>query len=232
MLQFGGRAAKYGEGKQGRDKLCPYKSQERFMGVHLRIRWLVLGTICLIVLSLMSCRAEGVGVDNGSTAAGDVGMRKQSTSVDTAGGGTTSTIRFRVDGAVNGNYTLRSSTITSKLRHGHREFTIDIISGDRSIFLAFYGYDGPGTYRLAGHENGGDVRIDLGGNNAAWDLPMRQGVGCTLNIISQLASNSDGVDNMRGNFTCPMLTTAVAQSHPRNIRVSEGQFDLLIIVES
>jgi hypothetical protein len=143
-----------------------------------------------------------------------------------------STISFRVDGAVRGGYTLSSSMTTSKLRHGHREFTIDIAIGGRSIFLAFYGYEGPGTYRLVGHENGGDVRIDLGGAEAAWDLPMKQGVGCTLNITSQVATGNNGIDRMRGSFACPMLAATVAQRNGQSIRVSEGRFDLLIVVES
>jgi hypothetical protein len=202
-------------------------------GVLLRVRSLVIGSICMIVLSLMGCGVGSDGVCSGATVAGDVGTRKQSTTVDGATGERTmSTISFKVDGTVSGSYMLRSLATTSKLRHGHREFTIDIASGDRSIFLAFYGYDGPGTYKLTGHENGGDVRIDLGGKMAAWDLPMKQGVGCTLNVTSQVASSSDGIDRMRGNFTCPILTATVVQRNGQSIMVSNGQFDLLIVVES
>ncbi|SRR6266567_9362395 len=197
-------------------------------GILLRARWLAIGSICLVVLSLMGCGVRADGVGSGATLAGDVGVRKPTTMVDA----TMSMISFRIDGTVSGSYTLRSSTTTSKLRHGHREFTIDIASSSQSIFLAFYGYDGPGTYRLVGHENGGDVRIDLGGKMAAWDLPMKQGVGCILNVTSQVASSSDGIDRMRGNFTCPILTATVAQRNGQSIMVSNGQFDLLIVVES
>src|SRR5262249_1893666 len=157
----------------------------------------------------MSCGTGSAGIRNDTTGMGDVGAKKQPTTANTMG--PTSTISFKIAGAVSGSYKLRSSTTTSKLRHGHREFTIDIANGDRSIFLAFYGYDGPGIYRLTGLENGGDVRIDLGGTMAAWDLSMKQGVGCTLNVTSQVASGSDGIDRMRGTFTCPMLTATTAQ---------------------
>lgn len=191
-----------------------------------RAHWLVMGSICLIVLLLVGCGTTPDATPGG----GDVGTRKQTATTDATK--MVSTISFRIDGAVRGSYTLRSSTTTSKLRHGHREFTIDIASGDRSIFLAFYGYDGPGMYKLAGHDNGGDARIDLGGTLAAWDLSMKQGSACTLNVTSQVASGQGGIDRMRGNFSCPMLTATTAQRNGQHISVSDGQFDLWIVIES
>src|ERR1700682_5611994 len=120
------RDAVNGGGKVGRSKPRPYHTgvRKEMMGVLLRMRWLVIGSICIVVLSLVSCGVGGG--QNGTTMAGDGGVRKQPTMIDSTvtDGTTMSTISFRVDGAVSGGYTLSSSMTTSKLRHGHREFTI------------------------------------------------------------------------------------------------------------
>jgi hypothetical protein len=53
-----------------------------------------------------------------------------------------STVSFTLYGGVTGVYTIYASSPTSKLRHGHQEFTIDVAHAGMSIFLAFYGYHG------------------------------------------------------------------------------------------
>src|SRR5215469_3923654 len=81
-----------------------------------------------------------------------------------------STVSFTLQGGVTGVYTIHGSFPTSKLRHGFREFTIDVADADMSIILAFYGYRGPGTYTLARGSDGGDVRIGFDRESASWDL--------------------------------------------------------------
>src|SRR5215467_4291141 len=92
-----------------------------------------------------------------------------------------STVSFTLHGGVTGVYTIHASLPTSKLRHGFREFTINVANAGMSIILAFYGYHGPGTYTLARSSDGGDVRIGFDQGYASWDLssssPKTQ---CTL----------------------------------------------------
>ncbi len=48
-----------------------------------------------------------------------------------------STVSFTLYGGVTGLYTIHASLPTSKLRHGYREFTIDVAHAGMSIFLAY-----------------------------------------------------------------------------------------------
>src|SRR5260370_35728966 len=48
-----------------------------------------------------------------------------------------STVSFTLYGGVTGLYTIHASLPTSKLRHGYREFTIDVAHPGMSIFLAY-----------------------------------------------------------------------------------------------
>jgi hypothetical protein len=143
-----------------------------------------------------------------------------------------STVGFTLHGGVTGMYMIQASLPTSKLRHGHREFTIDVAQADMSIFLAFYGYHGPGTYTLSQDINGGDVRINFYQDSASWDLTMRPGAQCTLTITSDTPTTYAGIDRMRGAFSCPLLPSS-RPNHPRQpVAVSSGHFDVAIIVES
>src|SRR5947207_893526 len=112
-----------------------------------------------------------------------------------------STVSFTLHGGVTGTYIIRASFPTSKLRHGHREFTIDVANAGISIFLAFYGYHGPGTYTLSEDIDGGDVRIDFNrvyGEYTFWDLSLKPKAECTLTITNDTPSMYAGIDRMRG----------------------------------
>ena len=147
-----------------------------------------------------------------------------------------STVSFTLSGAsayqYSGAYIIHASLPTSKLRHGHREFTIDVAHAGMSIFLAFYGYQGPGTYTLSEETNGGDVRIDFDQESASWDLSLWPRAQCTLTITSDTPSMYVGIDRMKGAFSCPMLPSS-SPNHPQQpVAVSNGHFDVAIIVES
>jgi hypothetical protein len=142
------------------------------------------------------------------------------------------TVSFTLRGGVTGAYIIHASLPTSKLRHGHREFTIDVAHAGMSIFLAFYGYQGPGTYTLSEDINGGDVHIDFAQESASWDLSLRPRAQCTLTITSDTPSMYVGIDRMKGAFSCPMLSSS-SPNHPQQpVAVSNGHFDVAIIVES
>ena len=143
-----------------------------------------------------------------------------------------STVSFTLNGGVTGVYTIHASLPTSKLRHGHREFTIDVAHAGMSIFLAFYGYRGPGTYILSEDINGGDVRIDFDHESASWDLSLRPKAQCTLTITSDTPSRYAGIDRMKGTFSCPLLPSSSPDHLQRPVAVSSGHFDVAIIVES
>jgi hypothetical protein len=143
-----------------------------------------------------------------------------------------STVSFTLQGGVTGMYTIDDSLPTSKLRHGHREFTIDVAHANMSIFLAFYGYHGPGSYTLSRDINGGDVRINFYQESASWDLSMRPGAQCTLTITSDTPTMYTAIDRMKGAFSCPLLPSS-SPNHPQQpVAVSDGHIDVAIIVES
>ena len=143
-----------------------------------------------------------------------------------------STVSFTLYGGVTGVYAIHASSPTSKLRHGHREFTIDVEHAGMSIFLAFYGYHGPGTYTLSEDINGGDVRIDIDHENASWDLSLKPKAQCTLTITSDTPSMYISIDRMLGTFSCPQLPSS-SPNHPQQpVAVSSGHIDVAIIVES
>jgi hypothetical protein len=144
-----------------------------------------------------------------------------------------STVSFTLHGGVTGDYTIRASFPTSKLRHGFREFTIDVADAGMSIILAFYGYHGPGTYTLSRDINGGDVRIGFDQESASWDLssssPKAQ---CMLTIASDTPTMYASIDRMRGAFSCPLLPSS-SPTHPQQpVAVSSGHIDVAIIRES
>jgi hypothetical protein len=143
-----------------------------------------------------------------------------------------STVSFTLNGGVTGVYIIHASLPTSKLRHGYREFTVDVADAGMSIFLAFYGYHGPGTYTLSEAINGGDVRIDFDHESASWDLSLRPEAQCTLTITSDTPTMNVGIDRMEGAFSCPLLPSS-SPNHPQQpVAVSSGHIDIAIIVES
>jgi hypothetical protein len=143
-----------------------------------------------------------------------------------------STVGFTLSGGVTGAYVIHASLPTSKLRHGHREFTVDVADEGMSIFLAFYGYHGPSTYTLSEDFNGGDVRIDFDQGSASWDLSLRPKAQCTLTITSDTPTMYAGIDRMKGFFSCPRLPSSSPNHPQRPVAVSNGRIDVAIIVES
>ena len=205
-------------------------------------RWLTVLEMMGAVLMLLACGAGGnvSGSTEGATVtAGPKGAATQATGP----GPTLNTIHFNVTGEVAGSYTIASTELTSKLRHGHREFTIEVANKGRSFIMAFYGYDGPGAYSLEGVINGGDVRVDLGkdslstpfarsARSTAWDLPQKQGIACALHVTSDMPTQYTGTDRMTGDFSCPLLASTDPTLAQKNIAINDGHFDLFILVES
>jgi hypothetical protein len=143
-----------------------------------------------------------------------------------------STVSFTLHGGVTGVYTIRASQPTSKLRHGYREFTIDVAEASMSIYLAFFGYHGPGSYTLAEAINGGDVRISFYRTVASWDLSLWPKAQCSLTITSETSTPYTGLDKIRGTFSCPLLPSS-SPTHPQQpVTVSDGHIDVAIIAES
>lgn len=193
--------------------------------MHIQWRHWLLCTSALLLLLLTACNAANTSSQVHATPT----VTNQATSTVVVN--TTSTASFITAGDVTGTYRIHTATLTSKLRHGHKEFTIFMQDAGKALTIAFYGYQGPGTYTLAGLINGGDVRIDLG-HDDAWDLAMKPDIACTLTITSQTPTQLVGIDHMTGNFTCPQLHSAYATAPQKSIAVNHGTFDLLIIVES
>lgn len=155
------------------------------------------------------------------------------TKADTAGGmNKESIISFTLSGGHTGQYTVRAALPTSKLRHGHKEFTIDVEQNGAAVFLVFYGYEGPATYTLAQNINGGDIHIALGQNTSSWDLSLQPKAQCTMAVQSITPMQNTNIDRMKGAFSCPLLFSSTP-SHPvKPVTVSHGIFDVAIIVES
>jgi hypothetical protein len=163
---------------------------------------------------------------------GSLETSSPSSSIATILANEVSTVSFKLNGGVTGVYMIQASLPTSKLRHGYREFTIDVADAGMSIFLAFYGYHGPGTYTLTEDINGGDVRINFNHGSASWDLSLRPKAQCTLTITSDTPTRYVGIDRMEGIFSCPLLPSS-SPNHPQQpVAVSSGHIDIAIIVES
>ena len=143
-----------------------------------------------------------------------------------------STVSFTLHGGATGVYMIRASLPTSKLRHGYREFTIDVEETNMSIYLAFYGYHGAGTYTLSESVNGGDVRINFYQQAVSWDLSLRPKAQCALMITSETPTLYTGIDRMRGTFSCPLLLSSSSNHLQQPITVSDGSIDVAIIRES
>jgi len=143
-----------------------------------------------------------------------------------------STVNFTLHGGVSGTYMIHASQPTSKLRHGYREFTIDVAEAGMSIYLAFFGYHGPGTYTLSESINGGDVRINFFQQSASWDLSLRPEAQCTLTISSVAPTLYTGIERMTGAFSCPLLPSSSPNHPQRPVAVSSGRIDVAIIAES
>lgn len=107
-----------------------------------------------------------------------------------------------------------------------------MISADISLFIVFYGYQGPGNYTLASYLNGGDVHIGLENDEFSWDLLMQPEAQCSLVVASETPANSAGLAHMQGSFACPLLLSS-SPTHPQHpVAVKHGFFDIAIIVAS
>lgn len=143
-----------------------------------------------------------------------------------------STAHFTLIGGQNASYTLRATTPDSELRHGHLEFTILLRTQQLSLFIVFYGYQGPGNYTLRDGLNGGDVHIGLQKDTISWDLLMQPTADCSLTVSSDTLQGNSGLNRMRGSFACPLLFSS-SPSHPQKpVQVSNGTFDIAILVAS
>ncbi len=203
-------------------------------------RWLILAGAVTFLLLLASCStttstASPSGIKQAtptSISTATTGIRGVGNSSDT--GNTIiddhniSTMSFSTSGALNGSYVFKSSPTLSKLRHGHQEFTIDLIDKQQSIILAFYGYNGPGSYMLTNSVNGGDVRLE--NSQGVWDLALQPQSSCSLTINSETPTQDPALHNMTGTFACSDLPTNSQVRAP--IAIQHGQFNIFIIVES
>lgn len=192
-----------------------------------RYPWQIVILLLTLTLTLACC---GDSASTALTNTNNAASPKAATA--TPAPTLTSTISFTTTGQVGGSHTITSQLSTSKLRHGHKEFTIEVAHAGQSVIMAFYGYEGPRTYTLEGHNNGGDVRIALDKNAMAWDLPMIPGIACTLHVANDTPTAYVGLDRMQGSFTCPHLVSINPQAQHQSIAVSDGSFDLFIVVES
>ena len=143
-----------------------------------------------------------------------------------------SRVTFTLTGGQNASYTLYAAMPTSKLRHGHREFTIDVVDADLSLFIVFYGYQGPASYILSSAVNGGDVHIGLQNDEFSWDLFMQPTASCSLIVASETPTSSVGLDRLKGSFACAHLLSSSPEHPERPVTVTNGSFDIAIVVES
>lgn len=127
-------------------------------------------------------------------------------------------------------YQIQSTNPMSKLRHGHQEFTINVVDAQQSLIIAFFGYTGPATYTLSNHSNGGDIRIAQG--KEFWDLALIPTLACSLTISSDLPTQIVGLHRMHGNFSCPSLPAGYLNTYRQPVAITDGRFDIAIIVES
>jgi hypothetical protein len=143
-----------------------------------------------------------------------------------------SSVQLTLSGAEHGFFRLQTDSITSKLRHGHLEFTIFLAQGDRSFFIAFHGYTGPRAYTLLSIENGGDLHLALGKDRSTWDLSLHQTATCQLLVQSEVPTSAVEIHRMKGRFSCPALYSSDPGASDRTVAVSQGLFDISILIES
>jgi hypothetical protein len=188
-------------------------------------RWTTLVAITTFIL-LAACSGRG-GTASTAGNAGGVTVRQAATPAPV---NDSSSASFTIDGALHGSYTIKATPPTSKLRHGHKEFTIFLTSGGNVFWIVFYGYTGPARYTLEAGINGGDVRIALN-NAASWDLTMNPHATCSLLVASDTPTQEAGLDRMRGSFSCSALLSSNPRMPEKPISAF-GRFDIAIIVES
>lgn len=183
----------------------------------------------LLVLALAGCAYSG---GSPPASAGASTGKSTGDATATALANNTSTASFAFAGSRTTSYTLRTTVPASELRHGHREFTILLKDAGVSLFIVFYGYQGPGNYTLTDAVNGGDVHVGLEHDTISWDLMMQPADHCDLTVASDTPTSSPGLDRMRGSFTCPLLPSS-SPAHPQQpVTINHGSFDIAILVAS
>jgi ABC-type glycerol-3-phosphate transport system substrate-binding protein len=185
---------------------------------------LTLLSLCMLLL-IAGCGSPGIAPSKRATPlAYSTGTTPQVTG--------DSRVTFTLTGGQNASYTLDAAIPTSKLRHGHREFTINVVDADLSLFIVFYGYQGPASYTLSSAVNGGDVHIGLQNDEFSWDLYMQPTASCSLVVASETTTNKVGLDRLKGSFACAHLLSSSPEHPERPVTVTNGSFDIAIVVES
>ena len=193
------------------------------MSIRLARRLTFLSLFMLLVMA--GCGSPGIAPSKRAASLADSTATAPQVSSD-------SRVTFTLTGGQNASYTLYAAMPTSKLRHGHREFTIDVVDADLSLFIVFYGYQGPASYILSSAVNGGDVHIGLQNDEFSWDLYMQPTASCSLIVASETPTNSVGLDRLKGSFACAHLLSSSPEHPERPVTVKNGSFDIAIVVES
>jgi hypothetical protein len=192
--------------------------------------WLLSVVIATVALSLASCANDQLYVSSRSNANQPGHVITSSSKGNDPPANATSFSFSHGAQTPSSTYTIHTTTLLSKLRHGHQEFTINLANADSSLIIAFIGYSGPASYTLANRTNGGDVRITLG--QQYWDLSLTPTASCSLTILSDIPTQQAGLDRMQGKFSCPTLPSGGLDKMAHTIRGANGTFDVLILVES
>lgn len=187
-------------------------------------RHLTFLMLCLLLV-IAGCSSTGIASLKRATPRADRTATAPQVTSD-------SRVTFTLTGGQNASYTLYAAMPTSKLRHGHREFTINVVDKDLSLFIVFYGYQGPASYTLSSAVNGGDVHIGLHNDEFSWDLFMQPTASCSLMVASETATNKVGLDRLKGSFACAHLLSSSPEHPERPVTVTNGSFDIAIVVES
>ncbi len=192
------------------------------------LRWLVVMSLWLL-LSCVGCATAGVAP---AASAETPVTNNANTATALTLANTTSTAHFTFSGDQPTTYMLHTTTPASELRHGHREFTILLSDKDLSLFIVFYGYQGPGNYTLSDSVNGGDIHIGLEHDTISWDLLMQPVASCSLIVAIDTPTSSVGLDRMRGSFDCPRLLSSSPSHLQKPVKIRSGSFDIAILVAS
>ncbi len=200
----------------------------------MRVQWslkLVYAVIAMVALPLTSC-ANGQSYTPSRSNANQPGHAATNSSTSSSSSATNATSFSFSQNAYKSSptYTIHSTASLSKLRHGHQEFTINLANANSSLIIAFIGYSGPTSYTLSNRTNGGDVRITLG--QQYWDLSLTPTASCSLTVLSDIPTQQPGINRMQGKFACPILPPGGLDKTAHAVTVTNGTFDVLILVES
>src|SRR5215469_15701301 len=187
-------------------------------------RCLTFLSLCMLLV-ITGCSSPGLAPSKRATPLADSTATLPTVDSD-------SRVTFTLTGGQNASYTLYAALPTSKLRHGHREFTINVIDAGLSLFIVFYGYQGPASYTLSSAVNGGDVHIGLQNDEFSWDLFMQPTASCRLIVASETTTNKVGLDRLKGSFVCAHLLSSSPEHPKRPVTVTNGSLDIAIVVES